>query len=67
VSNPIHVGLLLGLLLFWIGPAVLAGKVADRKGRSGAVYVVAGLLVGPLVLLAALVLPRRRTRLDPAD
>ncbi len=60
MSNPVHVGLLFGLLVLWIGPAVLAGKLADRKGRSLPVYVIAGLIVGPLILLIALVLPRRR-------
>jgi hypothetical protein len=56
----VHVLLLLALIALWLGPAILAGNIADRKGRSGPVYVVAGLIVGPLVLLVALVLPRRR-------
>jgi hypothetical protein len=41
------------------GPAVLAGDIAERKGRSLAAYPVAGLIVGPLVLLIAFVVPRR--------
>jgi hypothetical protein len=61
MSNPVHVFVLVGLLLFWLGPAILAGQVADRKGRSLPVYLIAGLIVGPLVLLIALILPRRRT------
>lgn len=61
MSNPIHVVLLLGLLLFWLGPAIVAGQIADRKGRSLPVYLIAGLIVGPLVLLIALIVPTRRT------
>ncbi|HEY4452456.1 MAG TPA: hypothetical protein VGN13_12785 [Solirubrobacteraceae bacterium] len=61
MSNPIHVVmLLLVLVVIWIGPAILAGRIAERKGREFAVYVIAGLIVGPLVLLISLVLPRRR-------
>ena len=60
MSNPVHVFVLLALIVFWIGPAILAGKVAERKGRSLALYMLAGLIVGPIVLLAALILPRRR-------
>ncbi len=60
MSNPIHAAALLGLIVFWIGPALLAARIADRKGRSASVYLVAGLIVGPLVLLIALVLPRHR-------
>jgi hypothetical protein len=60
MSNPVHLFVLLALIVFWIGPAILAGKVAERKGRSLALYMLAGLLIGPIVLLAALILPRRR-------
>jgi hypothetical protein len=40
--------------------ASLAGWVADRKGRSFWLYFAASLLVGPLALVGALLLPRRR-------
>lgn len=60
MSDPIHVVALLVVLAFYFGQAYLAGWVADRKGRNFAVYLVAGLIIGPLVLLIALVLPRRR-------
>jgi hypothetical protein len=60
MSNPIHFVVLLAVLAFYFGQAYLAGRVAAGKGRSFAVYVVAGLIIGPLVLLIALVLPRRR-------
>lgn len=59
-TNPIHVVLLLALLVFWVGPAILAGRVAERKGGSFAVYLIVSLVIGwPIPLLAALILPRR--------
>jgi hypothetical protein len=60
MSNPIHDVVLLVVLAVWIGPAYLAGRVADRKGRSFRLFMVAGLLIGPLVLLGTLLLPRSR-------
>ena len=60
MSSPIHLVVLLAVLGVYVGQAYLAGRVADRKGRNFGLYVVAGLVVGPLVLLIALVLPRRR-------
>jgi MFS family permease len=50
----------LGVLLIIVLPAYLAGRVARRKGRTFGVYFAAGLIVGPLALLIALILPRRR-------
>jgi hypothetical protein len=46
-------------MLVFVGLAVLAGRVAQRKGRPFWLYLVAGLIVGPLALIAALVLPKR--------
>lgn len=60
MSNPIHDVVLLVVLAVWIGPAYLAGRVANRKGRRFGLYMVAGLLIGPLVLLGTLLLPRSR-------
>ena len=61
MGNPVHIALLLALIAFWIGPAVLAGKLAERKGRSFAVYLVVSLVIGwPIPLVAALIVPRRR-------
>jgi hypothetical protein len=60
MTNPIHDVVLLVVLAVWIGPAYLAGRVANRKGRSFGLYMVAGLLIGPLVLLGTLLLPRSR-------
>jgi hypothetical protein len=60
MSNPVHVVLLLALLAFWIGPAILTGRAAERKGRSFAVYLIVSLVIGwPIPLVAALILPRR--------
>jgi hypothetical protein len=61
VSNPIHVLLLLGWIAFWVVPSVMVGRLAARRGRSQAVYLVASLLIGWfLPLIAVLVFSRRR-------
>jgi hypothetical protein len=61
MGNPVHIVLLLALIACWIGPAVLAGKLAERKGRSFAVYLIVSLVIGwPIPLVAALIIPRRR-------
>jgi hypothetical protein len=53
---------LVALFLFWIGPSVLAGRVAARKGRSFGVWFAAALLLSwPIVLVVALVVPARRS------
>jgi hypothetical protein len=50
----------LAICLVILLPAYLAGRLARRKGRPFALYFVAGLVLGPLALLIALLLPRRR-------
>jgi hypothetical protein len=60
VSNPIHVIVLLLVLCVYVAQAYLAGRVAAWKGRGFGIYLVAGLIIGPLVLFIALVLPRSR-------
>lgn len=50
------VGLLV-LVAFWIATAVLSGIVATAKGANGGAWFAAGLLFGPLGLLAAAGLP----------
>jgi hypothetical protein len=40
--------------------ATAAGSVAERKGRPFWLYFMASLIVGPLALVGALLLPRRR-------
>ena len=50
------------LVLFWIGPALLVGRLAARKGRSfGLFFAAALLLVWPIVLVVTLVMPARRS------
>jgi len=52
--------LLIVLLALWVVPAVLAARLADSKGRSFGVYLVAALIIGwPIPLLAAAILPAR--------
>jgi len=54
---------IVALCVLWIGPAALAGSIAARKGRPYWLYVVAGLLLGPIVLIGAVLLPRKRSLL----
>jgi hypothetical protein len=56
-----HVFGLLGVLVIIVLPAYLAGRVARGKGRPFWLYLVAGLVVGPLALIIALLIPRRRS------
>jgi hypothetical protein len=52
---------LLVVLVVWIGGVVLVARLAERKGRSFAVYFVASLILGWwLPLLAALIVRRPR-------
>jgi membrane protein DedA with SNARE-associated domain len=51
----------LGVLVIIVLPGYLAGRVARAKGRQFALYFCAALIVGPLALLIALILPRRRS------
>jgi cobalamin synthase len=44
------------MVILW--QALLAGWVAEHKGRPFWLYALAGLVVGPLALLGALLLPR---------
>jgi uncharacterized membrane protein YdcZ (DUF606 family) len=57
-----HVFGLLGVVVIIVLPAFLAARIARCKGRPFWLYLVAGLLVGPLALLAAVLL-RGRGRL----
>jgi hypothetical protein len=48
----------LAILAIMVLPAFLSGRVARSKGRPFGLYFVAGLLLGPIVLIATLLLPR---------
>jgi membrane protein YdbS with pleckstrin-like domain len=51
------------LFAWWIGCALLAGRVAAAKGRSRTDWLLAAFLVGAVVLLILLLLSPRRFRL----
>ena len=64
MSHPIHdVAFVLGFIVvcsLWVVPAVLTARLAERKGRSFVVFLVAGLVIGwPMPLLVALIMPTR--------
>jgi predicted tellurium resistance membrane protein TerC len=46
------------LLLLWIAPALFAARIANRKGREGANYLVAAVFVSGLVALIVAVARR---------
>jgi hypothetical protein len=49
------------LTAFWVVPAFLTGRVAGRQGHSPIAYVLASLVAGwPIALAAAIVRSRRR-------
>jgi hypothetical protein len=48
------------LLLFWLVPAFLVARLAERKGRSFAVYLIASLIIGWLFPLIAALIVRPR-------
>jgi hypothetical protein len=52
---------LIFLLTFWFVPALFVAKLAERKGRSFAVYLVVSLIIGWVIpLVAALVVRPHR-------
>jgi hypothetical protein len=48
----------LAILVILVLPAYLSGRIARGKGRPFWLYFVAGLVVGPIMLIATLLLPR---------
>jgi hypothetical protein len=59
-SDLLHMVVLVAALAGWTGQAVIAGYAATRRGRSFNVWTVAGLIVGPVAIVLALLLPQRR-------
>ena len=48
-------------MLIWIGPSYLVGRFASNKGRSFGLFFASALLLSwPIVLIVALVVPRRQ-------
>ena len=55
-----HTLALFAVLGLWTAQAAAAGYAATRRGRSFNAWTIAGLLIGPLTILLALLMPRRR-------
>jgi hypothetical protein len=55
-----NVLVLVVVLSAWTAQAAAAGVLATRKGRSFNVWTLVALIVGPIAILLALVLPQRR-------
>jgi hypothetical protein len=51
---------LFAVLGLWTAQAALAGYAATRKGRSFNIWTLAGLIIGPIAIALALVVPPRR-------
>jgi hypothetical protein len=55
-----HLWGLLAVIVIWFAPALLAARIASRKGRDGVVYLLAALFVsGFITLFAALIIRPR--------
>jgi hypothetical protein len=55
-----HALVLFAVLGLWTAQAVVAGYAATRRGRSFNTWTIAGLIVGPIAIGLALLMPRRR-------
>ncbi len=52
------------ILLIWIICGVISAIVAGNKGRSGCAWFAMGIMLGPLGLIWALVMPSNRAGLE---
>jgi len=67
LSDPVHLVLVVALVAFWVVPAMLVARLAQRKGRSFALFMIAGLLIGWLFdAIAAVLLIAARPSSDHA-
>jgi hypothetical protein len=66
LSNPIHLVFLLIVLAIYLGLCFIAGRVAERKGHSFALWFALTFLLWPIVLLVFL-LPRKGPNAPTAD
>ncbi len=56
LDNPLHIILLLIVLMaFWFAPAYLVARLAARRGRTFAGYLIGGLIFGWIFSAAAAV------------
>jgi hypothetical protein len=63
----VHAFGLVAVLILWLLPALFVARLAERKGRPFALYLIVSLIVPwPFTLLAALIVrPRPRPRAEP--
>ncbi len=66
LDNPIHLVFLLIVLAVYLGLCFIAGRVAERKGRSFALWAGLTFLLWPIVLLVFL-LPSKGAHAPTAD
>lgn len=51
-------------IFFWFLFGILSAVVAERKGRSGCAWFLAGMLLGPFGFLLVLILPKNSAKLE---
>ena len=62
-ASAVHVVFLVVVaVLLYVGPAFLVARLAERKGRSYGVYLVASLVIGWLFVLIVVLVIRDRSR-----
>jgi hypothetical protein len=56
------------LIVLWLIPALLVGRLAERKGRSFVAYLVVSLIIGWVIpLIVAILVPRHTHMGDATD
>lgn len=54
------------IILLWLGCAIVAGMMAEQKGRSGCGWLILGLMFGPLIILVVVVAAPNEYRSEQA-
>ena len=52
------------VIFLWFFCGLIAGVIAENKGRSAANFFFVGILLGPLGIVVALVMPKTQTKID---
>ena len=52
------------IIFLWLFCGLVAGAIAERKGRSGGNFFLVGVLLGPLGIIVALVISKTQTKID---